>query len=65
MTTTDIPTLRALLANPLSSAHIFVGLNDAAYLSSTLNTSLSRVHELDWWDVSCVFLFLPMLGALS
>lgn len=56
---TDIPTLRALLANPSSSAHIFVGLNNAAYLSSTLKTPLSRVHECDWWDERLLRVSLP------
>jgi N-acyl-phosphatidylethanolamine-hydrolysing phospholipase D len=59
LSSTDIPTLRALLANPSSSAHIFVGLNNAAYLSSTLNTPLSRVHELDWWDERLLRVSLP------
>jgi len=59
LTSTDIPTLRALLANPSSSAHIFVGLNNAAYLSSTLNIPLSRVHECDWWDERLLRVSLP------
>ncbi|KAN0123500.1 Beta-lactamase superfamily domain containing protein [Russula decolorans] len=58
---TNIPTLRGLLANPSSSAHIFVGLNDAAYLStgSTLNTPLSQVYELYWWDECLLRVSLP------
>src|SRR6266851_10178871 len=40
LTSTDVPTLRALLANPSSSTHIFITLNNAAYLSHVLNTPL-------------------------
>lgn len=56
---TDVPTLRALLANPSSSAHIFVGLNNAAYLSSALGAPSSRIHELDWWDERLLRVALP------
>ncbi|KAH9003533.1 N-acyl-phosphatidylethanolamine-hydrolyzing phospholipase D [Lactarius hatsudake] len=56
---TDIPTLRALLANPSSSAQIFVALNNANYLSKALRTSLSRIHELDWWDERLLRVSLP------
>jgi len=59
LTSTDVPTLRGLLANPSSSPHIFVGLNNAAYLSSTLNTPFSRLHELDWWDERLLRVSLP------
>jgi N-acyl-phosphatidylethanolamine-hydrolysing phospholipase D len=59
LTSTDVPTLRALLANPSSSAHIFVALNNAAYLSTTLNTPLPRFHELDWWDERLLRVSLP------
>ena len=52
-------TFHGLLANPSSSGHIFVGLIDAAYLSSTLNTPLTRVHELDWWDERLFRVSLP------
>ncbi|KAH9065495.1 N-acyl-phosphatidylethanolamine-hydrolyzing phospholipase D [Lactarius vividus] len=57
--TTDVPTLRALLANPSSSAHIFVGLNNAAYLSGALGVPSSRIHELDWWDERLLGVALP------
>ncbi|KAI0252431.1 N-acyl-phosphatidylethanolamine-hydrolyzing phospholipase D [Lactifluus subvellereus] len=56
---TDIPTLRALLANPSSSAHIFVALNNATHLSNALTTPLSRIHELDWWDERLLRVALP------
>jgi len=56
---TDVPTLRALLANPSSSAHIFVALNNANYLSGALNTPLRRFHELDWWDERLLRVALP------
>ncbi|KAH9997975.1 N-acyl-phosphatidylethanolamine-hydrolyzing phospholipase D [Russula vinacea] len=56
---TDVPTLRRLLSNPSSSAHIFVGLNNAAYLSGALNTPLPRFHELDWWDERLLRVSLP------
>ncbi|KAI0300367.1 N-acyl-phosphatidylethanolamine-hydrolyzing phospholipase D [Russula brevipes] len=56
---TDIPTLHSLLANPSSSAHIFVALNNATYLSGVLNTSLTRFHELDWWDERLLHVSLP------
>ncbi|KAI9443122.1 N-acyl-phosphatidylethanolamine-hydrolyzing phospholipase D [Lactarius indigo] len=56
---TDIPTLRALLANPSSSAHIFVALNNANYLSKALRTPLSHIHELDWWDERLLRVALP------
>ena len=59
LTSTDVPTLRALLANPSSSAHIFVALNNAAYLSRALNTPLPRFHELDWWDERLLRVSLP------
>ncbi|KAF8478055.1 N-acyl-phosphatidylethanolamine-hydrolyzing phospholipase D [Russula ochroleuca] len=59
---TDVPTLRALLANRSSSAHIFVGLNNAAYLSNALNTPLPRFHELDWWDERLLRVSLPSNG---
>ncbi|KAH9980388.1 hypothetical protein BGW80DRAFT_497528 [Lactifluus volemus] len=47
---TDVPTLCSLLANPSSSTHIFVALNNATYLSKALTTPLPRIHELCWWD---------------
>jgi len=56
---TDVPTLQALLANRSSSAHIFVALNNAAYLSDALNTPLPRFHELDWWDERLLRVSLP------
>ncbi|KAH9080634.1 N-acyl-phosphatidylethanolamine-hydrolyzing phospholipase D [Lactarius deliciosus] len=56
---TDIPTLCALLENPSSSAHIFVALNNADYLSKALCTPLSRIHELDWWDERLLHVALP------
>ncbi|KAH8998664.1 N-acyl-phosphatidylethanolamine-hydrolyzing phospholipase D [Lactarius akahatsu] len=56
---TDIPTLCALLENPSSSAHIFVALNNADYLSKALCTPLSRIHELDWWDERLMHVTLP------
>ncbi|KAH8989644.1 N-acyl-phosphatidylethanolamine-hydrolyzing phospholipase D [Lactarius hatsudake] len=56
---TDIPTLCALLENPSSSAHIFVALNNADYLSKALCTPLSRIHELDWWDERLLHVTLP------
>ncbi|KAH8982899.1 N-acyl-phosphatidylethanolamine-hydrolyzing phospholipase D [Lactarius akahatsu] len=56
---TDIPTLRALLANPSSSAQVFVALNNANYLSKALRTPLSRIHELDWWDERLLRVSLP------
>ena len=56
---TDLRTLRALLANPSSSAHIFVALNNAAHLSNALTTPLSRIHELDWWDERLLRVALP------
>jgi L-ascorbate metabolism protein UlaG (beta-lactamase superfamily) len=59
LTSTDVPTLRALLANPSSSAHIFVALNNAAFLSGALNTPLPRFHELDWWDEHLLRVSLP------
>jgi len=59
LTSTDIPTLRALLSNPSSAAQIFVGLNNAAYLSGALNTPLPRFHELDWWDERLLRVSLP------
>ena len=59
LTSTDVPTLRALLSNPSSSAQIFVGLNNAAYLSGALNTPLPRFHELDWWDERLLRVSLP------
>lgn len=59
LTSTDVPTLRALLSNPSSSAHIFVGLNNAAHLSGALNTPLPRFHELDWWDERLLRVSLP------
>ena len=48
-----------LLANPSSSAHIFVGLNNAAYFSCTLGVSSSLIHELDWWDERLLRVALP------
>jgi L-ascorbate metabolism protein UlaG (beta-lactamase superfamily) len=54
-----LPTLRALLANPSSSAHIFVALNNGTYLSKALTTPLSRIHELDWWDERLLRVALP------
>jgi N-acyl-phosphatidylethanolamine-hydrolysing phospholipase D len=59
LTSTDVPTLRRLLSNPSSSAHIFVGLNNAAHLSGALNTPLPRFHELDWWDERLLRVSLP------
>ena len=59
LTSTDIPTLRALLANSSSSAQIFVALNNANYLSKALRTPLSRIHELDWWDERHLRVALP------
>jgi len=59
LASTDVPTLRALLANPSSSAHIFVALNNAGYLSSALNTPIRRFHELDWWDERLLRVALP------
>ena len=59
LTSTDVPTLQALLANPSSSARVFVPLNNAAYLSSELNTPLPRFHELDWWDERLLRVSLP------
>lgn len=59
LTSTDVPTLQALLANPSSSAHIFVALNNAAYLSDELKTPLPRFHELDWWDERLLRVSLP------
>lgn len=56
---TDIHTLLSLVNNEDSSAHIFIGLNNAADLASQLNLSLSRVHELDWWDERIVKVSLP------
>ncbi|KAI0259842.1 N-acyl-phosphatidylethanolamine-hydrolyzing phospholipase D [Gloeopeniophorella convolvens] len=56
---TDLPTIRTLLANPSSSSHIFVGLNNATYLSHALKTPISRVHELDWWDERVLRVALP------
>ncbi|KAI9510614.1 N-acyl-phosphatidylethanolamine-hydrolyzing phospholipase D [Russula earlei] len=56
---TDIPTLRALIANPSSSARIFVALNNAAYLSGALDTPHHRFHELDWWDERFLRVALP------
>lgn len=56
---TDVPTLRALLANPSSSAHIFVGLNNAGFLSRALDAPSSRIHELDWWDERLLSVALP------
>ena len=59
LTSTDISTLRALLANPSSSAEIFVALNNANYLSKAIRTPLSRIHELDWWDERLLRVALP------
>ena len=59
LASTDVPTLHALLANPSSSAHIFVALNNAGYLSSALNTPIRRFHELDWWDERLLRVALP------
>jgi L-ascorbate metabolism protein UlaG (beta-lactamase superfamily) len=59
LNSTDLPTLRALLANPSSSAHIFVALNNATHLSNALTTPLSRIHELDWWDERLLRVALP------
>src|SRR6266851_5458884 len=59
LTSTDVPTLHALLANPSSSAHIFVALNNAAYLSCALCTPLPRFHELNWWDECLLQVSLP------
>ncbi|KAI9458808.1 N-acyl-phosphatidylethanolamine-hydrolyzing phospholipase D [Russula earlei] len=56
---TDVPTLRSLLTKPSSSPHVFVALNNAAYLSNALSTSLSRFHELDWWDERILRVPLP------
>jgi N-acyl-phosphatidylethanolamine-hydrolysing phospholipase D len=56
---TDVPTLRTLLANPSSSAHIFVGLNNAGFLSRALGAPSSRIHELDWWDERLLRVALP------
>jgi len=56
---TDVPTLRALLTKPSSSSHVFVPLNNATYLSNALSTSLSRFHELDWWDERLLRVPLP------
>lgn len=50
LTSTDVPALRALLANPSSSARIFVALNNGNRLSKALRIPQSRIHELDWWD---------------
>jgi N-acyl-phosphatidylethanolamine-hydrolysing phospholipase D len=63
LTSTDIPTLRALLANPSSSAQIFVALNNANYLSKALRTPHSRIHELDWWDERHLRVALPSKDA--
>ncbi|KAI0051424.1 N-acyl-phosphatidylethanolamine-hydrolyzing phospholipase D [Auriscalpium vulgare] len=60
---TDLPTLNGILANPSSSALIFVGLNNAAHLSSALKLPLSRVHDLDWWDERLVRVALPAASA--
>ncbi|KAI0304495.1 N-acyl-phosphatidylethanolamine-hydrolyzing phospholipase D [Multifurca ochricompacta] len=59
MSSTDIPTLRTIFAKPSSSAHMFVALNNAAYLSKAIHTPLSRVHELDWWDERILHVALP------
>jgi len=56
---TDVPTLRALLGNPSSSAHMFVALNNSVYLSGALNTPIRRFHELDWWDERLLRVALP------
>ncbi|KAI0059648.1 N-acyl-phosphatidylethanolamine-hydrolyzing phospholipase D [Artomyces pyxidatus] len=56
---TDVPTLRAILANRESSAHIFVSLNNAEHLSKALHIPISRVHELDWWDERILSVSLP------
>jgi N-acyl-phosphatidylethanolamine-hydrolysing phospholipase D len=34
-------------------------LNNATYLSKTLNTPLPRIHELDWWDERLLRVALP------
>lgn len=47
---TDIPTLKALLANPECNAHVFVGLNCGDLHRSALKLPAERVHELEWWD---------------
>ncbi|KAF8272187.1 hypothetical protein EI94DRAFT_1796329 [Lactarius quietus] len=54
-----VPTLRALLANPSSSAYIFVGLNNASYLSRALGTPTTRMPELDWRDERLLRVSLP------
>jgi hypothetical protein len=59
LTSTNVPTLCALFANHSTSVHIFVALNNADYLSGALNTSLRRVHELDWWDERLLRVALP------
>src|SRR5216683_7274822 len=59
LTSTNVPTLCALLANPSSSAHIFITLNNAAYLSHALCTPLPQFHELDWWDEHLLQVSLP------
>jgi hypothetical protein len=50
LTSTDVPTLHALLANPSPSARIFIALNNSNYLCKAHRTPHSRLHELDWWD---------------
>ena len=55
----DLPTLHSLLANPSSAAHIFVALNNAAYLSNALSLPRTRVHDLDWWDERILTVALP------
>lgn len=59
MTSPDVPTLRALIANPSSFARIFVALNNANFLSEALRTPQSRIHELDWWDEYLLRGYLP------
>ncbi|KAH9179149.1 N-acyl-phosphatidylethanolamine-hydrolyzing phospholipase D [Lactarius sanguifluus] len=51
----DVPAVDAIVL----SAHIFVGLNNAAYLSSALGAPSSRIHELDWWDERLLRVALP------
>jgi N-acyl-phosphatidylethanolamine-hydrolysing phospholipase D len=56
---TDIPTIRALLANPECAAHIFVALNNGKLFESELKLSASRIHEFDWWDERILSVALP------
>ncbi|KAI0035175.1 N-acyl-phosphatidylethanolamine-hydrolyzing phospholipase D [Vararia minispora EC-137] len=47
---TDVPTLRALLANPASAAHVFVSLNNKDLFLNEVKLPAERVHEFEWWD---------------